>query len=229
MSMLTRSVPLLALSLLLGVTAVHAQGTSDYHWYIGGQGGVLSFRTPSQKRTVNPMAGAHLLVTGRRVGLQLAVDQSFGSDETTQSSFVVLDSTNAVVQSGTINWTFQGFRRYSAVAMAYPSKNKNIQPFIGLGGGIIHAVNTAPGEAGELGSSGFLTGMLGLEFRVGPFSAFGQYQVQTKPGFKSMSSVVATDASGKPTRTRFDSAEWSQGAIHTVVGGLRFDLGRARD
>ncbi|HET9039940.1 MAG TPA: hypothetical protein VFN40_07210 [Gemmatimonadales bacterium] len=237
MRILKQSPALVALgSLLMVVPAVAQQaGTSPFKWYVGGHGGVTSFRTNAGGRELMPIAGGHILITAKRTGLLLSVDQGFGSDEPTQTLYEIRDADNATVQSGVMDWTFQGIRRYSAVLMAYPIRNANIQPFVGVGGGIAHTTGNSAGPFADgsiesnLSSTGFGTAVAGLEFRVGPLSAFGQYQITTKQGFKRVDTVLQADAGGNPVFTRLDYGEWTMGAFHTITGGLRFSLGRARE
>jgi hypothetical protein len=68
--------------------------------------------------------------------------------------------------------------------------------------------------AADLGSSGFATFMAGLQFRVGGVSAFGQYQIQTVPGFKA---------------NEFGSGRLISGTVHSLAGGVRVSLGAARE
>ena len=182
MRILKQSLALVALGSLLVVAPSVAQqaGTSPFKWYVGGHGGVTSFRTNAGGREFMPVGGGHILITARRTGLLLSVDQGFGSDEPTQTLFEIRDSTNSTINSGVANWTFQGIRRYSAVLMAYPVRNQNVQPFVGIGGGIAHTTGNSAGPfadgsvESELSSTAFGTAVAGLEFRVGPLSAFGQ-------------------------------------------------------
>jgi len=84
-------------SLLVSAGAAAQQGGTDaFKWYVGGHGGVTSFRTVTDGRDLMPVAGAHLLVTAKRTGLLLSVDQGFGSDHSTQTFYQILDSTNTV-------------------------------------------------------------------------------------------------------------------------------------
>jgi hypothetical protein len=234
MRILKQSLALAALGSLLVLAPAAGQqqgGTGAFKWYVGGQGGVISFRTNVEGREVMPAAGAHLLVTAKRTALLLQVEHGFGSDEATSTAFQVTDANGNVVSSGTTAWTFQGIQRYSAALLAYPIRNPNIQPFIGIGVGIMHTTGNSQGPFADgsveedLGSSGFGTAIAGLEFRVGPFSAFGQYQITTKQGFKSVSNVIQAS----PELTRTDFGEWTMGAFHTVSGGLRFSLGGSRE
>jgi len=237
MNMLMRSLTLtVAGALVVAASAVPALaqqggGTGTFKWYVGGHGGVMSFRTPVQDRKFIPAAGGHLLITAKRTGLLLSVDQAFGDDETTVASFQETDSLNNIT-SGTTTYTFQGIRKYSAILLAYPVRNRTVQPFVGLGVGILHTTTTsagvwADGEPGStLGSSGFGTAVGGLEFRVGPMSAFGMWQITTKSGYKQF------DRKGQSSEgeiTRSDYGEFMRGATHTIVGGLRFSLGGARE
>jgi hypothetical protein len=237
MRILKQSMALVALGSLFVVAPSAAQqaGTSPFKWYVGGHGGVTSFRTNAGGRELMPVAGGHILITAKRTGLLLSVDQGFGSDEPTQTLFEIRDSTNQTIDAGVANWTFQGIRRYSAILMAYPVRNANIQPFVGIGGGIAHTTGNSAGPfadgniESELSSTGFGTAVAGLEFRVGPLSAFGQYQITTKQGFKQVSNVLQENANGDVLFRRIDYGEWTMGAFHTITGGLRLSLGRARE
>ena len=237
MRILKQSLALVALGSLLVVAPSAAQkaGTSPFKWYVGGHGGVTSFRTNAGGRELMPIGGGHILITAKRTGLLLSVDQGFGSDEPTQTLFEVRDSVNQTINSGVSNWTFQGIRRYSAILMAYPVRNQNIQPFVGIGAGIAHTTGNSAGPfadgsvESELSSTGFGTAVAGLEFRVGPLSAIGQYQITTKQGFKAVHNVLLQSPDGKVLFSRVDYGEWTMGAFHTITGGLRFSLGRARE
>jgi len=231
MRILKQSLALVALGSLFVVAPSAAQkaGTSPFKWYVGGQGGVTSFRTNAGGRDLMPVAGGHLLITAKRTGLLLSVDQGFGSDVPTQTLYEIRDAGDTTIQAGVSNWTFQGIRRYSAILMAYPVRNANIQPFVGLGVGIAHTTGNSAGPftdgniESNLSSTGFGTAVAGLEFRVGPLSAFGQYQITTKQGFKQ----VSNDLQGG--FRRIDYGEWTMGAFHTITGGLRLSLGSARE
>jgi hypothetical protein len=236
MRMVIRSIPAAALAFCLGATPMVAQqpGSSNFQWFVGGHGGVVSIQSLGDRRFL-PTAGGSILVTAKRTGLLLSVDQAFGSDEATATSFQVRDDSGSVVQSGTVGWTFQGLRKYSAILVAYPLRNRNVQPFVGVGGGIMHTTGNSAGrfadgrDASELSSSGFGTAIAGLEFRAGPFSAFGEYQITTKMGFKSLTTVVQRDGAGNAVLTEDDYGEWLTGATHTLIGGLRLSLGSARE
>ena len=231
MRILKQSLALVALGSLFVVAPSAAQkaGTSPFKWYVGAHGGVTSFRTNAGGRDLMPVAGGHILITAKRTGLLLSVDQGFGSDVPTQTLYEIRDAGDTTIQAGVSNWTFQGIRRYSAILMAYPVRNANIQPFVGLGVGIAHTTGNSAGPftdgniESSLSSTGFGTAVAGLEFRVGPLSAFGQYQITTKQGFKQ----VSNDLQGG--FRRIDYGEWTMGAFHTITGGLRLSLGSARE
>ena len=231
MRILKQSMALVALGSLFVVAPSAAQkaGTSPFKWYVGAHGGVTSFRTNAGGRDLMPVAGGHILITAKRTGLLLSVDQGFGSDVPTQTLYEIRDAGDTTIQAGVSNWTFQGIRRYSAILMAYPVRNANIQPFVGLGVGIAHTTGNSAGPftdgniESNLSSTGFGTAVAGLEFRVGPLSAFGQYQITTKQGFKQVSNALQGGF------RRIDYGEWTMGAFHTITGGLRLSLGSARE
>ena len=70
MRILKQSLALVALGSLLVVAPSAAQqaGTSPFKWYVGGQGGVTSFRTNAGGRELMPVAGGHILITAKRTG-----------------------------------------------------------------------------------------------------------------------------------------------------------------
>ena len=181
---------------------------------------MLVFRTPAQTRGGMFMAGGHTLITARRTGLLLSVDEGIGSNE--QSAY-----TDATGTSQTV--VFNDIRKYSAVLMAFPIRSA-AQPFLGVGVGLLHAVNPqttgttyvspaaqaqAQQDARDLGSTGFLTLVGGLQFKVGRLVAFGQYQLTSAQGDKTLDS----GASGRLI----------VGSTHTFSGGLRVSLGSAKE
>lgn len=211
MSLLSRSIPILAFALALSAQDARAQDvrrSEDYRWSVGGQAGAFIFRTPNQTRGAIPMAGGHMLIKARRGGLYLAVDQAFDTDQ--QSSY--LDG------GAPVPVTFDGVRRYTFGLMVFPVYG-HMNPFFGLGGGIMHAtgvenVGGSSATAQEIGSTGFGTFIAGLQFRVSGLSAFGQYQVQTIPGYQHVGTA---------------EGRLINGTVHSFSGGLRFSLGSSRE
>lgn len=226
MRKVTLSIPVVALALCLGAAELPAQqpGNSTFRWYVGGHGGILNFETPIEGRETFPLGGAHLLVTARRTGLMLSVEQGFGSDEPSAYTFQMFDNTGALVDQQTVPVTFNYLRKYSAMLMAFPIKGP-LTPFVGIGVGILHTGGHAPDDEAsrQMGSSGFGSLVGGLNFKVSHFSAFGQYQITTGPRTQFLSE---TDTEGN----RFvASGNLYTGPTHTFSAGLRFNLGNARE
>jgi hypothetical protein len=221
MRTLIRSIPAAALALVLGTAHLAAQrapGNGNFQWYIGGQGGVLFFKTPTQGRSGIPTFGGHALIVAKRTGLMISVDEAVGDNET--AAYTDAGGTQAV--------TFNDIRRYSAVLMAFPIRAA-AQPYLGVGYGIIHVVNPTPtsssafqDDAQQIGSAGFGTLVGGLQFQVGRFMAFGQYQITS-----AASTQRAFDGSSPPVMTAV--GRLLDGPTHTFTGGLRIGLGSARD
>jgi hypothetical protein len=212
MRMVIRRIPVAALALCLGTAHLSAQqqpGNSTFQWYVGGQGGIMNFETSAQGRSTIPMGGAHLLVTAKRTGLMISVEQGFGDNEASAYNLTTFDSTGAVSGSQVVTGTFSYIRKYSATLM---------------GVGIMNAGGHNPESdvANELGSTGFGSFIAGLNFRVSRLSAFGQYQVTT--GSKSHAIVV-----DGPQSTLVYSGSILKDAVHTFSAGLRFGLGNARE
>ena len=216
MRMVTRIFPVVALALGLGAAQLSAQqpGNGSFQWYIGGQGGVVNFKTPAQTRGGIPSAGGHILIIAKRTGLLLSVDEAFGSDEV--SSYTDGVGTTQVV-------TFDDIRKYTAALMAFPL-NLPIQPYFGLGVGIMHVVspsNPVPSStaAVELGSTGFGTFIGGVQFKVARFIGFGQYQITTGASIQRSSGFGANAGTGRLV----------EGPTHSLTAGLRIGLGGARE
>ncbi|HET6578950.1 MAG TPA: hypothetical protein VFG66_11530 [Gemmatimonadales bacterium] len=218
MRMLIRSIPAAALVLGLGTAELAAQqpGNGDFQWYVGGQGGAMFFKTPTQGRSGIPTFGGQALIVAKRTGLMLSFEEGVGSNET--SAY-----TDA---NGVQNVTFNDIRKYSAMLMAFPLRSA-AQPYLGVGYGILHVVNPTPAsavafqsDAAELGSFGFGSFVGGLQFQVGRFMAFGQYQITTSPSQKT---VTGPDGSLLAVGRLLD------GPTHTFMGGLRIGLGSARE
>jgi hypothetical protein len=217
----SRGLAVVALTLTLGASALEAQAPvqGDFQWYMGGQAGVLVFRTPAQTRGGMFTAGGHTLITARRTGLWLSVEEGIGENQVS----AYFDGTGT-----TQDVTFNDLRKYSAVLMAFPIRSA-AQPYIGVGAGIMHAVNPRPvgtfaspaalaaaeADAADLGTNGFFTAVGGLQFKLGRFVAFGQYQLTSTPGNKTLESG--------------SSGRLISGATHTLTGGMRIGLGSAKD
>jgi hypothetical protein len=228
MRVVTFSMPVAALALCLGAAQLTAQqpGNGAFQWYIGGSGGILNFETATQGHTTIPLGGAQLLITARRTGLLLSVEQGFGSNETSAYTFQEIDSTGTVVSSSSVPVTFDFIRKYSAMLVAFPIRGP-LTPYFGIGLGIMHTGgHTDPGDsfARSIGSSGFGSLIGGLNFRVGPLSAFGQYQITTSPPDQVFSNTIEES---KTTLINF--GHLINGPTHTFSAGLRFSLGNARE
>jgi hypothetical protein len=225
MRMVTLSIPV-ALALCLGAANLSAQepGNGAFQWYVGGHGGIMNFETSAQGRTTIPLGGAHLLITARRTGLLLSVEQGFGSSELGAYTLQAIDSAGNLTSEAVVGSTFKYIRKYSAMLMAFPIKGP-ATPYFGIGVGILHTGGHNPddGFAREMGSSGFGSLIGGLNFKVSRFSAFGQYQITTGPGVRSTSVTFSDDSK----LVGFGSM--LTGPTHTFTAGLRFNLGNARE
>jgi hypothetical protein len=225
MRMVTRIFPLAVLALGLGTAQLSAQGpVNTFQWFVGGHGGIMNFETPLEGHKTKPMGGAHLLITAKRTGLLLSVEQAFGSNQAASYNFTVFDSAGFVSSSSEIPVTWNSLRKYSAMLMAFPIKGP-MTPFFGLGVGVMHTVGHNPddGDTRAMGSSGFGSLIGGLNFKVSHFSAFGQYQITSGP------SLEVITHKGPAKSTLVSSGNLFKGPTHTFSAGLRFGLGNARE
>jgi len=224
MRMLTRSVAVVAIALGVGATSAAAQQmqTGAFRWYVGANAGVFNFRTTAQTRGSIPMGGAHTLITARRTGLLLSVEQAFGDAE--QASY------DDFVGGFQRTASFDNVRKYSATLLAMPIQTA-IRPYVGIGLGIMQVVNPQPGagagefernEAATIGSNGFVSATGGAELNAGAFTLFGQYQVTS-------GSTLQVSRIGGESGDVTAAGRMIQGVTHTISGGLRLSLGSARE
>ena len=224
MRMVTLSIPV-ALALCVGAAQLSAQqpGNGTFQWYVGGHGGIMNYGTAGGRENA-PLGGAHLLVTARRTGLLLSVEQGFDADGAGTYNVQLIDTDGTLLSNETLATTFSYVRKYTAALMAFPIKGP-MTPFFGIGVGIVHSGGHTTNDevVKAMGSSGFGTLVGGLNFRVSRFSAFGQYQVTTAPGRRTWSQTF-NDGSRV-----FASGNLLNGPTHTFTAGLRFNLGNARE
>jgi hypothetical protein len=144
----------------------------------------------------------------------LSVEEAIGDTEL--SSYTTAGGATQLV-------SFNDIRKYSATLMGFPLRTP-IQPFVGIGVGIMHVVNPFTGSdassavATELGSTGFGSFVGGVQFRVARFMGFGQYQITTSPARHA-----TPDGGG------FAVGNLLAGPTHTFSAGLRIGLGSARE
>jgi hypothetical protein len=225
MRKVTSSIPVAVLALCLGAAHLSAQqpGSSNFQWYIGGQGGILNFETLEGRHTI-PLGGAHLMITARRTGLLLSVDEGLGSNEVGVYALQTVNSAGALVSQEAVAAGFKDLRKYSATLLAFPI-NGPATPYFGIGVGILHTSGNTPDDffTKGVGSAGFGSFIGGLNFRISRFSAFGQYQITTSP---SVQAVTAKLSDGSKM-TAFGNL--FSGPTHSFTAGLRFGLGNARE
>jgi hypothetical protein len=202
---------------LFSAAGLHAQDLREdsFKWFVGAQGGVLMFETQTQTRSSIPSGGMHVLVIAKRAGLQISVDEAFGSADS--SAFGDSNAPN-----GTRKVSFDRLRKYTATAMGFPLKNSKVDPFLGVGLGILHTVGTevvgtfttpqaaavAQERAVQAGSTGFISFLGGVQYKVSPhWVIYGQYQITNSPAAGNL--LV--------------------GPTHAVTAGIRFSLGSAKE
>jgi hypothetical protein len=215
MRLVSRSLPVLALALAAApLTAQQAAPRNDnYRFWLGGGGGVALFSTPAQTRGGVPMATGSLLVKAKRTGLMLTFQEAIGSNEQT--------AYNSGVVGGTQTLQFNDIRSFGFHLVTFPLRTP-AQPYFGVGVNLVNVINPTPTNAGaltpleidaireesdELSSFAAFSAVGGINFNIGPVSAFGQYTF-----------------SGSAPRGRL-----LRGPMHNLAAGLRFNLGGARE
>lgn len=225
MRILSRVLPLAVFAFAAAAHSVQAQSAKSdansvaairdnrFKWFFGAQVGAMMFETPAQTQTGIPAFGAHIAVVSRRGGLIFGVDEGFGNGEAT--AFV--DQGSGGIARPV---TFDRLRRYAFNLTGYPVRG-SLEPYLGVGFGLLQVINpqlegvfTSPdefansaAEADELSATGFVSFLAGVQFRVGRMAAFGQYQISSSPSAGNL----------------------LRGPGHSLMGGLRFNLGSSRE
>jgi opacity protein-like surface antigen len=225
MRKVTLSIPVAVLALCLAAAQLPAQqpGSGNFQWYFGGQGGILNFETIEGRHTI-PSGGGHMLITARRTGLLLSVDEGLGSNEVGIYTLQNISSTGAITSQEAVAAGFKDLRRYSATLLAFPIRGP-ATPYFGIGVGFMHVSGVTPDDdfTKAVGSAGFGSFIGGLNFRVSRFSAFGQYQITTSP---SVQNIVVRFTDGTKMAA---FGNLFSGPTHTFTAGIRFGLGNARE
>ena len=213
MGMYTRGLPALVLGAAAIASPLASQetvGTGAFRWYFGAYAGATSFETTAQEDKVDPMLGAQIFVTARRTALRLSIEETFTNDNLAAYA-------DASAPGGVQQVTFNNIRKYSLMLIGVPLQGA-IQPYLGLGVGWMHTVNTylvgtptdpvaAREEAVDRGSAGFGSLMAGLQIRMKGVAVFGTWQITSAP----------------------DEGSLFVGPTHSFTGGVRLSLGRSRE
>ena len=215
MRTIARTATVLGLVCLAQAPSLFAQSTGfdKFAWYLGAQGGMTILETQTQTAGAFPAVGGHTLITAKRTGLLISVDEVIMTNETSSYS-------DPAVVGGRRTVIFNDARKYSFTLLAFPF-NGSIQPYLGVGFGILHTVNEYPNgpfnsaaeadqakeTADDLGTHTYPNFTAGAQARLGRFLVFGQYEIAGSP----------------------PSDHLLVGATHTFSAGLRIKIGSSRE
>jgi hypothetical protein len=209
----TRGLPALVVGAAIMVSPLAGQenvGTGSFKFYFGAYAGATMFETTAQDDKVDPTIGAQIFVTARRTALRLSVEETFTNDN-------LAAYPDPSAPGGVQQVSFNNIRKYSLMLIGIPLQGA-IQPYLGLGVGWMHTVNTyvlgspsdpvaAREEAVDRGSVGFGSAMAGLQIRMKGVAVFGTWQITSAP----------------------DEGSLFVGSTHSFTGGVRLSLGPARE
>jgi len=215
MRTIARTATVLGLVCLAQVPSLFAQSTGfdKFAWYLGAQGGMSIVETQTQTSGAFAAVGGHTLITARRTGLLISVDEIIATKETSSYS-------DPAVVGGRRSVIFNDLRKFSFTLVAFPFKG-SIQPYIGVGVGVMQTVNeypqgpfNSPAEAdqakktaNDLGTHTFPNFTAGAQIRAGKLIIFAQYELAGSPPSDHL--VV--------------------GSTHTLNAGIRYKIGSARE
>ncbi len=209
----TPGLPALVVGAAIMVSPLAGQenvGTGSFKFYFGAYAGATMFETTAQDDKVDPTIGAQIFVTARRTALRLSVEETFTNDNLAAYA-------DPSAPGGVQQVSFNNIRKYSLMLIGIPLQGA-IQPYLGLGVGWMHTVNTyvlgspsdpiaAREEAVDRGSVGFGSAMAGLQIRMKGVAVFGTWQITSAP----------------------DEGSLFVGPTHSFTGGVRLSLGPARE
>jgi hypothetical protein len=209
MRTLGRTATVLGLACLAQAPSLAAQsiiGFDSFKWYVGGQAGFTVFETPAQTRGGIFTAGGHFLVTARRTGLLISVEEGIKTNQV--SSYNVVDAT-APGGSRQVRVAFNDLRKYQVSLLAFPFRTI-AQPYFGIGFGLMQTVKEYPqgtfaspaardaatSDAHRAGSFTFAAFTSGVQIRLAQFVAFGQGQITTSPTGKLLTGPTLAFTAG---------------------------------
>lgn len=215
MRTIARTATVLGLVCLAQAPSLFAQSTGfdKFAWYLGAQGGMTLFETQTQTLGAFPSVGGHTLITAKRTGLLISVDEVIATNETSSYS-------DPAVVGGRRTVVFNDLRKFSFTLLAFPF-NGSIQPYVGVGFGVMQTVKeypngpfNSPAEADQaeetadkLGTHTYPNFTAGAQVRLGKFLVFGQYELAGSP----------------------PSDKLLVNATHTFNAGLRIRIGGSRE
>ena len=191
----------------------------SHRWYWGAQAGGFAYQTNDQGYHIDPMIGAHWLITAKRTALYLGADQAF----------LISSARATVVDAATgsaHDVTFDQIRRLFIGLMAFPLQ-QHVEPFAGIGfalmtiqnptadcsGATTTAVCATPADATaaealaqSAASKAVGWALGGVQVNIGKLSVYGQYMVNSAANNFLLS-----------------------GATHTIQGGVRYSFGSSKE
>lgn len=207
---------------LVSARPAAAQVISDrsHRWYWGAQAGGYLYQTNAQGYYIDPMFGAHWMITAKRTALYIGGEAAFFLTEARASVF---DPNSA---TGLRDATFSQVRRLFVGLLAFPLQ-KRIEPYAGGGFAIVtiqnplvDCSNTSPNSQctttnDQVAAQSFVddaastavawfTG--GVQINVGKLAVYGQYVINSA----SRNFLIS-------------------GSTHSIQGGVRYSLGSAKE
>jgi len=207
----------LVVALVARPAAAQQSNDRNYRWYWGGQTGAFLYQTNAQGYYIDPVIGAHMLITKKRSALYIGGEQAFFLAD---GRAVVADPSSTTTRRDA---TFSQVRRWFAGVLAFPLQ-KRIEPFVGGGFAIMTVQDAtvdcsgttlnslcadqavAQAAVDDARSKGFAWIMGGMQINIGKLAVFGHY-------------MLTSDAQG------FLIA----GPTHSIQGGIRYSLGTSKE
>ncbi len=207
---------------LIAVRPAASQVVNDHsnRWYWGAQAGGFLFQTNGQGYALDPMFGAHWLITAKRTALYIGGEQAFFLTDALSS---VGDPNSA---TGVRDATFGQVRRLFVGLLAFPLQRR-IEPYAGGGfaivtvqDAVVDCSNTTPNSqcatandqiaaqslVDDASSTAVAWFMGGVQLNVGQFVVFGQYMLTSA----SQNFLLA-------------------GSTHSIQGGVRYAFGSSKE
>jgi len=185
-------------------------------WFWGVNGGAMFFTagTDAATKVTAPSVGGEWLITRTRIGLRLAIDQSFFDEAT---AIVDGSSSGGIRQINVSDW-----RRYSGEIYFFPKAFGSIHPYAGLGIALHVLQNATP-----MGSFTTEAAMDSVNATTNDLSTKAStiLSAGVQAGFGR--SALFVQGSSMPTRRNFLFS--GSGYTFMLQAGLRYNVGSAID
>jgi hypothetical protein len=210
-----RSLALAGALLSLASAASMAQSARPFQdsWFWGIKGGGTFMSSRSNSSVTSGMAGLDWLITRKRGGVYLSLDQSFLSQYAT-----LADSVNSTDTPSVVN--IKDMRRVTVAIMGYPGDWTRFHPYVGLG-----MVYNQVGQVKHQGSFGSSDQYALYQQIVSAYKSVFTPAIMAGGQWQVRNAAIFTQVMAWQANQQFFLSSTSHGVNASVEIGLRYNFG----